>query len=174
MDEHASALEVAAAIRAMDVSPLEVLDASLGAGRRAQPRAQRRHLAQRRRGPGGGQALGRPDRRGDEELPPFAGVPLPIKDLLPVAGQPVTYGSTGCSGRAELDRASPWPTPSVRAGFVLTGRTNTPEFGSITVTENSRFGATRNPWNPDHTPGGSSGGAAAAVVVGHVPGGPRQ
>ena len=55
------------------------------------------------------------------------------------------------------------------AGFILTGRTNTPEFGSITVTENRRFGATRNPWNPAHTPGGSSGGAGSAVAAGMFP-----
>ena len=56
-----------------------------------------------------------------------------------------------------------------RGGFILTGRTNTPEFGSITVTENDRFGATRNPWSPAHTPGGSSGGAGAAVASGMFP-----
>ena len=53
-----------------------------------------------------------------------------------------------------------------RAGFILTGRTNAPEFGSITVTENLRYGPTRNPWNPDHTSGGSSGGAGTAVASG--------
>ena len=57
----------------------------------------------------------------------------------------------------------------VAAGFILTGRTNTPEFGSITVTENSLFGVTRNPWNPNHTSGGSSGGAGSAVAAGMFP-----
>src|SRR6185437_3072243 len=56
-----------------------------------------------------------------------------------------------------------------RAGFVLAGRTNTPEFGPIPVTENLRYGVTRNPWNLDRTPGGSSGGAAAAVAAGMFP-----
>src|ERR671929_232594 len=55
------------------------------------------------------------------------------------------------------------------AGFVLCGRTNTPEFGHITATENVRFGPTRNPWDRERTPGGSSGGAAAAVAAGMVP-----
>ena len=56
-----------------------------------------------------------------------------------------------------------------RAGFVLCGRTNTPEFGVITVAENSRYGITRNPWDPTRSPGGSSGGAAAAVAGGMFP-----
>src|SRR3989441_773768 len=56
-----------------------------------------------------------------------------------------------------------------RAGFVLCGRTNTPEFGPITATENDRYGITRNPWDLDRTPGGSSGGAAAAVAAGMFP-----
>ena len=55
------------------------------------------------------------------------------------------------------------------AGFVLMGKTTTPEFGTISVTESERFGATRNPWNPAFTPGGSSGGAGAAVASGMAP-----
>jgi amidase len=57
----------------------------------------------------------------------------------------------------------------VQAGFVLCGRTNTPEFGVITVAENSRYGITRNPWDTERSPGGSSGGAAAAVAAGMFP-----
>ena len=168
MDEHASALDIASAIRAMDVSPLEVLDASLRRIDERNPglnaiiwrnddeaRAAAKHLGDR-------------IAVGVDELPPFAGVPLPIKDLLPVAGQPVTYGSLGApagpSGVTE-----PIADAFVAAGFILTGRTNTPEFGSITVTENSRFGATRNPWDPGHTPGGSSGGAGSSVAAGLFP-----
>lgn len=103
-----------------------------------------------------------------DELPPFLGVPLPIKDLTPVAGWPTTYGSWGAP------EATPAESELVveafrRAGFILCGRTNTPEFGPITVAENVRYGATRNPWNLDHTPGGSSGGAAAAVASGMFP-----
>lgn len=56
-----------------------------------------------------------------------------------------------------------------RAGFVLCGRTNTPEFGVITVAENSRYGISRNPWDLERSPGGSSGGAAAAVAAGMFP-----
>jgi amidase len=99
---------------------------------------------------------------------PFLGVPIPIKDLTPVAGWPVTYGSNG---------APPGPSEQselvvdalVRAGFVLCARTNTPAFGVITAAENTRFGISRNPWDTNHSPGGSSGGAAAAVAGGMFP-----
>ena len=103
---------------------------------------------------------------GDEV--PFLGVPLPIKDLTPVAGWPVTYGSRGApagmSEESELVLGA-----LVQAGFVLCGRTNTPEFGVITVAENSRYGLSRNPWDLTRSPGGSSGGAAAAVAGGMFP-----
>ena len=55
------------------------------------------------------------------------------------------------------------------AGFVTAGRTNSPEFGSLPTTEPEAWGPTRNPWNTNHSPGGSSGGAAAAVAAGMVP-----
>ena len=105
-------------------------------------------------------AAGRTDAMG-----PFAGVPMLIKDLNDVEGWPTTLGS-----RASTDRPAPADHPPVgrlrRAGFVFSGKTTTPEFGSISVTESQRLGATRNPWNTDHTPGGSSGGAGAAVASG--------
>jgi amidase len=110
-------------------------------------------------------ALGDRIAAGTDDLPPFAGVPLPIKDLTPVAGWPVTYGSFGAPSGASVE-SEVVVDAYRRAGFILTGRTNTPEFGSITVTENLRYGPTRNPWNPRHTPGGSSGGAGAAVASG--------
>ena len=105
---------------------------------------------------------------GHDDLPPFAGVPLPIKDLTAVAGWPVTYGSSaGPSGPSDDDELV--VAAFRRAGFVLTGRTNTPEYGPLPITENVRYGITRNPWDPTRTPGGSSGGAAAAVAAGMFP-----
>jgi amidase len=168
VDEQASALEVARAIRTKEVSPVEVLDECLARVDARNPalnaviwrnddeaRAKARVLADR-------------IASSVDQLPPFAGVPLPIKDLLAVKGQPLTLGSPGASD--EPAAASELVAGRfVEAGFVLTGRTNTPEFGSITVTENLRYGTTRNPWNTEHTPGGSSGGAAAAVASGMFP-----
>ncbi len=168
IDEQSSAVELAAAIRKKEVSPLEVLESCLARVDARNPALnaliwrnddEARSLAR---------ALGETIAAGTEDLPPFAGVPLPIKDLVAVAGQPVTHGSA-----AVTTEPSPTSEPIVDAfldaGFILCGRTNSPEFGTITVTENTRYGATRNPWNTDHTPGGSSGGAAAAVASAMFP-----
>jgi amidase len=95
-------------------------------------------------------------------------VPLPVKDLTAVEGWPVTYGSLGA--RPGPGTESELVVEALRsAGFLLCGRTNTPEFGTITATENTRYGITRNPWDLDRSPGGSSGGAAAAVAAGMFP-----
>src|SRR5580658_2125984 len=95
MDEFASALDVAAAIRAREVSPLEVLDECLARVDARNPELNaviwRNDEAARARAVEWGERIV----GGSEPIPPFAGVPLPIKDLLPVAGQPVTYGSRG-------------------------------------------------------------------------------
>jgi amidase len=99
---------------------------------------------------------------------PFAGVPIAIKDTAEVAGWPYTLGSDMFG-----DFVPPYDTFVVRrlreAGFVLVGKTSLPEFGILPVTEPRRFGPTRNPWDTERTPGGSSGGAAAAVAAGILP-----
>jgi amidase len=104
---------------------------------------------------------------GDER--PFAGVPIAIKDLS------VATAGLRVSGGSELygDYTPDYDAHVVRrirnAGFVIVGKTAAPEMGIVPVTEPRRFGPTRNPWNIDHTPGGSSGGSAAAVAGGLVP-----
>ncbi len=161
-----SALELAAALRSGQLSSVELLDACLAAVDELNPRINAviwRDDEQARA------AAQEADRRlAAGEHAPFLGVPLPIKDLTPVAGWPVTYGSNGApSGPSEESELV--VDALVRAGFVLCGRTNTPEFGVITVAENSRYGITRNPWDMERSPGGSSGGAAAAVAAGMFP-----
>jgi amidase len=100
---------------------------------------------------------------------PFRGVPFLLKDLgAELAGTPF------CEGLAFAgDYRSPETQELTRryqkAGFVICGKTNTPELGILPTTEPKRFGATRNPWNTDHSTGGSSGGSAAAVASGMVP-----
>src|ERR1700730_8558025 len=139
MNEYPSALEVASAIRSQEVSPLEVLDACLSRIDARNPALNAVIWRNDEDARAEAKALGDRIARGTGELPPFAGVPLPIKDLLPVSGQPLTFGSLGAS-----DELSPVTEPIadafMAAGFILTGRTNTPEFGSITLAENSRFG----------------------------------
>ncbi|MGQ9843990.1 MAG: amidase [Spirochaetota bacterium] len=99
----------------------------------------------------------------------FYGVPFLIKDLL------TTYKgirmASGC--RAYLNYIPDFDSEVAKryknAGLVILGKTNTPEFGLVGYTEPEAFGPTRNPWNTDLTPGGSSGGSAAAVASGMVP-----
>jgi amidase len=99
---------------------------------------------------------------------PFYGVPILVKDLNETAGVRTTFSS----------RAFEHYVPDIdanvvhrmkQAGFVILGKSNTPEFGITCVTESELNGACRNPWDTSRTPGGSSGGAAAAVAAGVLP-----
>src|SRR3954453_6738153 len=104
--------------------------------------------------------------RGDSR--PFAGVPIAVKGNTPVAGWCTNFASRFLSGhRPEY---SAYLVRRLRdAGFVVVGITNLPEFGILPTTEPRHTGVTRNPWDPDRTPGGSSGGAGAAVPAGWLP-----
>jgi amidase len=99
---------------------------------------------------------------------PFHGVPIAIKDLHETAGLRTTYSS-----RLYAENVPAIDSAAVarlkRAGFVVLGKTNTPEFGTLPVTESILNGACRNPWETSRTPGGSSGGSAAAVAAGFAP-----
>ncbi|KOG61474.1 amidase, partial [Streptomyces varsoviensis] len=170
IDPFTSAVELAAAIRRKEVSPLEAADAYLERMDALDPRlnayCHRADEDVRKAAAMAADAVVRA--ASPEELPPFHGVPLPIKDYLDVAGWPTTYGSAG---------ADPTPAgvsaPVVRrftdAGFVPLGKTTTSEFGSVAFTESEALGITRNPWDPDRSPGGSSSGAGAAVASGMAP-----
>ncbi|GAA4842693.1 amidase [Saccharopolyspora rosea] len=167
MDPFDSAIDLASAVRARELSPVEVVDTYLDridrydstlnafvwrdddAVREAAEQAERAVLS-------------------GAELPPFHGVPIPIKDLTEVRGQPATYGSFGVSDTPR-EHSEPVVTRLLNAGFLLFGRTNTPDMGLLSTTDNRRFGSTRNPWNPEFSSGGSSGGAAAAVAAGLSP-----
>jgi amidase len=167
-----SALELAGALRRRELSAVELLDACLAAVDERNPELNaviwRNDEEARRAAVEADRTLAATGSAPSEEEAPFLGVPLPIKDLTPVAGWPVSFGSRG--GPEGVSAESELVVDAlVRAGFVLCGRTNTPEFGVVTVAENSRYGITRNPWDLDRSPGGSSGGAAAAVAGGMFP-----
>jgi Asp-tRNA(Asn)/Glu-tRNA(Gln) amidotransferase A subunit family amidase len=99
---------------------------------------------------------------------PFGGVPILIKDLITEEGHQVSFGSMLFRDYV-ADTTSEFITRVKDAGFIELGRTNTPEFGLLPVTEPVLYGPTRNPWDLAYSPGGSSGGAAAAVAAGIVP-----
>jgi amidase len=112
----------------------------------------------------------RPGADGGEPAP-FAGVPFLIKDLVVH-----TAGDRYCAGMPVLKALDHRPDHDTelaarfrRAGLIVLGKTNTPEWGSLPTTEPLAFGPTRNPWDTDHSPSGSSGGSAAAVASGMVP-----
>lgn len=105
--------------------------------------------------------------RGDE-LGPLHGVPVSIKDLTPTAGIRTTYGSRLFEHNVPTEDAIIVARLKA-AGAIVVGKTNTPELGAGINTTNALFGTTRNPWNTDLTPGGSSGGAAAALAAGLGP-----
>ncbi len=161
-----TALETAEAIITKQVSPVEVMESTLQRIDTINPKINA--VIWRNDEEAIAEAVAATDRimhSDPEELPPFFGVPIPIKDLSKVAGWPVTYGSWAVPDEPS-DESELIVESFKQAGFILTGRTNTPEFGPITAAENDRYGLSRNPWNLELTPGGSSGGAAAAAAAG--------
>lgn len=106
--------------------------------------------------------------RGDDPGP-LAGVPFGVKDLEDCAGMPTSHGSLLFKGRPPVAADSVHVARLRAAGAVPVGKTAAPEFGTVAFTHTRAWGTTRNPWNLEQTPGGSSGGSAAAVAAGLVP-----
>jgi len=99
---------------------------------------------------------------------PFAGVPFLVKDLDDYAGLPTRSGTASSYGAPAKTKNDEYVDALLAAGFIVLGKSATPEFGYLPTTEPLAYGPTRNPWNTDHSTGGSSGGAAAAVSSGVV------
>lgn len=100
---------------------------------------------------------------------PFAGVPFVVKDLgIGVAGWPNTSGSRFCAAVRDTEDSGLMRRYR-EAGVIPIGRAASSEFGILGNVDTAAYGAVRNPWSPDHGPGGSSGGSAAAVAAGYVP-----
>lgn len=105
-----------------------------------------------------------------EDPGPLAGVPIGVKDLEDCAGMPTSQGSLLYKGRPPVAEDSMHLARLRAAGAVPVGKTAAPEFGAVAFTSTPAWGTTRNPWNRERTPGGSSGGSAAGVASGMVPG----
>ncbi len=159
----ASALELAQRIRAGEVSPVELVEMYLRRIERLDPQLNAYVTVDAE----GALAAARAAEGAPAEAP-FHGVPLPIKDLTETAGLRTTYSSKAFA-RYVPDSDHAVVRRLREAGFVVLGKTNTPEFGTIAQTESELNGACRNPWDPSLTPGGSSGGAAAALAAGLCP-----
>ena len=162
-DDRHDALGLAELVRTRAVHPRELVDRAIARIERGNPRinavVHRMYEVARRQADAVDVASGAP----------FVGVPFLAKDLVGTwAGERQTSGS-----RLTAEWVAPHDSELVKrfraAGVITLGKTNTPEFGIVPVTEPALHGATRNPWNLDRTCGGSSGGAAAAVAAGFVP-----
>src|SRR5207249_2362663 len=101
-------------------------------------------------------------------LGPLHGVPFGVKDLVVTRGVRTTFGTPLYRDNVPTEDA-PMVERLKRAGAILLGKTNTPTFGWLGATHNLVFGPTRNPWDLERTPGGSSGGASAAAAAGLGP-----
>ncbi|MGH2894137.1 MAG: amidase family protein, partial [Solirubrobacteraceae bacterium] len=153
------ALELAALIRAGELTAVELVQASLERIDALQPTVNAFTHVAHESALDAARAIGTGDPR------PFAGVPIAVKDNRAVAGMPLTMCSDLFGDY--VARSDAYLVRRLRdAGFVIVGKTTLPENGILPTTESRRFGPTGNPWALDRTPGGSSGGSAAAVAAG--------
>src|SRR4051794_37321748 len=158
----ASAEEIAALVRTGDATAREVVEAALRRIEALEPALNAFIEVD------GERALAAADRLEPGDAQPFAGVPIAVKGNVPVEGMALNYGSRFLEGNRP-DHSAYLVRRLREAGFVIVGVTNLPEFGILPTTEPRHTGATRNPWDLERTPGGSSGGSAAAVAAGMVP-----
>jgi amidase len=150
---------VAARIRAREITAAEALEAAIARVEKVNPRLN--FMAAKT------YDYGR--NRAKQTLSgPFAGVPTLIKDLQPVTGLPVQFGSRAFAHNI-AQQQPPYIDAVLAAGLVPFGKSTTPEFGLTATTESLLDGATRNPWDTTRSSGGSSGGSAAAVAARAVP-----
>ncbi len=162
------ATELAALIRTRDLSPVELMRATLARIDAINPRLNAfvtmrpaEHLLAEAK------SIEARLLRG-EAVGPLAGLPLGVKDLEDTVGLPNTHGSLLFKDYYP-ERDTIQVERLKAAGAIVIGKTNTPEFGYTAFTSNRVFGTTRNPWNLERTPGGSSGGSSAALAGGLVP-----
>ena len=161
-----TALELKRLLAAGSISPVELVEDTLGRQEALEPQINAFVTAT----PAEALAAARDQERayGTGEAGAIAGLPLSVKDLVAMAGVPWTFGS-----RPFADNVPDFDAPAVErireAGGCIVGKSATSEFGCKAVCDSPLSGITRNPWNPAKTPGGSSGGAGASVAAGLTP-----
>ena len=161
---HASIAQIAAQIHKGEISPVELIEATLEAINECEPQLNafitvfREESLERAR-------RAETEIRSGKDLGPLHGIPIALKDIIYVEGTRSTGGSNFFSDESpQFDAAL---VSKLRdAGAIIIGKTNLHEFAFGVTTENPHFGATANPWDTSRVPGGSSGGSAAAVVAG--------
>ena len=160
-----SATEIVALVKARQISPVEVVKASLDRIERCNPTLNA-VVTLNEQAIEDAIAL-EASIKSSSDTHVLCGVPVGIKDLTPVAGLRTTYGSPIFSDHIPTEDAI--IVQRLRSeGAIIIGKTNTPEFGAGASTFNEVFGRTRNPWNPERTSGGSTGGGAAALASGMI------
>jgi aspartyl-tRNA(Asn)/glutamyl-tRNA(Gln) amidotransferase subunit A len=161
------AATLARLIATRQVSPVDVTEAVLARAARLEPDLNIFALPMFDAARQDARAVEAAVMRGDA-LGPLHGVPITIKDNVPIAGLPLAQGSA-----CFADVVPPADATVVRriraAGAIVIGKTNLPEFAHKVLTDSPIYGVTRNPWSLAHTPGGSSGGASAALAAGVAP-----
>ena len=162
-----SAVSAAALIRRKKLSPVDYMEAVLGAVERLQPTLNCFITITAEDARRGAKAAEQAVMSG-APLGPLHGIPVSVKDLIPTKGVRTTFGSIAFTDNIP-DRDDALVTRLRAAGAIMIGKTTTPEFGIKGQTDAPIYGVTRNPWNLERTPGGSSGGAAAAVAAGLGP-----
>ena len=163
---YSSAVDVAAQIASGALSPVDVLENVLARIDEVQPQlncftavwADEARVAAR---------AAAEDVASGSPPGPLHGVPIALKETTPIAGKPLSAGSWATDG-VIASRDAAIVGAMQRAGAIVVGTTTSPEFAHSSITDSPRWGATRNPWDPSRTPGGSSGGSAAAVASGCV------
>jgi len=162
-----SALELTEAISRGEMSPVDVLDAVMERVKRYNPEINAIVTLTEESARESAKKAEKMVKKG-EKLGLLHGVPVTIKDLVFTKGVRTTFGSKMYENFIP-DEDAVLVERLKKAGAVIIGKTNVPEFGLIPVTDNLVFGPTRNPWDKSKTSGGSSGGAAAAVAAGMGP-----
>ncbi|HEY8467399.1 MAG TPA: amidase [Solirubrobacterales bacterium] len=167
MDESvafAGAYEQARLVRNGEVTPTELVELYLGRIERLDPKLNAYRVVFAERALAEAQEVERRIAAGEGPAMPLGGVPIAVKDVEDIEGEVTAFGS------AAFDRPASADSEHVRrlrqAGAIVLGKTNVPELTIYGFTESSAFGVTRNPWDTNRSPGGSSGGSAAALAAG--------